>query len=109
MSVIGHDIFPCDRCGKPTPIELLDARDDGTGDFTIMQCRRCYGPGWDRGVRAEPPFYPLHFLITRAVVRRFTRLRNNVGLIIGAIFIGVAAIAVIGVAVNAVRYSVGMH
>jgi hypothetical protein len=37
---------PCDGCGTPTHIDLLDGKDDGTGNFTILECRKCYGPGW---------------------------------------------------------------
>lgn len=37
---------PCHKCGTPTPLPLLDAKDDGTGDYNILECERCYGPGW---------------------------------------------------------------
>jgi hypothetical protein len=36
----------CDACGTLTHIDLLDGKDDGTGNFTILECRKCYGPGW---------------------------------------------------------------
>jgi len=44
--VVITDLRPCHGCGTPTHIDLLDAKDDGTGDFTILECRKCYGPGW---------------------------------------------------------------
>lgn len=40
------ELFPCDKCQTLTDINLLDAKDDGTGNFTILECRACYGPGW---------------------------------------------------------------
>ncbi len=40
------EIINCDKCGEPTPINLIDGKDDGTGNFTILECRSCYGPGW---------------------------------------------------------------
>jgi len=43
----------CSKCGKPTPIDLLDAKDDGTGNFTILECQSCYGPGWLPAFHAE--------------------------------------------------------
>lgn len=49
MSEIPADIFPCSTCKTPTHIDLLDAKDDGTGDYTILECRECYGPGWVPG------------------------------------------------------------
>lgn len=36
----------CGSCGQLTALDLLDAKDDGTGNFTILHCRACYGPGW---------------------------------------------------------------
>ena len=43
------ELFPCHACGTLTDINMLDAKDDGTGNYTIMQCRKCYGPGWVAG------------------------------------------------------------
>ncbi len=37
----------CDGCGVEEAAELVDAKDDGTGNFTVMQCIACYGPGYD--------------------------------------------------------------
>ena len=45
----GADTFPCSACGKPTHIDLLDAKDDGTGNYVIFECEPCYGPGWVHG------------------------------------------------------------
>ena len=42
-----RDIHRCHKCGTPTHINLLDAKDDGTGNFTILECETCYGPGWE--------------------------------------------------------------
>ena len=36
----------CHKCGEQTEIDLLDSKDDGSGNFTILECRHCYGPGW---------------------------------------------------------------
>lgn len=40
------DADHCHECGRPTPLALLDAKDDGSGDFSILHCKACYGPGW---------------------------------------------------------------
>lgn len=40
------ELINCSKCKTPTPIELLDAKNDGTGNYTILECRTCYGPGW---------------------------------------------------------------
>jgi hypothetical protein len=42
-----RDVIACDKCGKPEHLELLDSKDDGSGNFTILQCVACYGPGWN--------------------------------------------------------------
>jgi hypothetical protein len=39
-------IGQCHICGCHENIELLDARDDGTGQFELIECIACYGPGW---------------------------------------------------------------
>lgn len=54
----------CECCGKPTPLDLLDAKpaavagiksnwnmlaphfESGT-DFDVLECRGCYGPAWE--------------------------------------------------------------
>lgn len=36
----------CSKCGLPTHINDLDAKDDGTGNYTILECGDCYGPGY---------------------------------------------------------------
>lgn len=36
----------CSKCGKIMPLDLLDAKDDGTGNYNILECQDCYGPGW---------------------------------------------------------------
>ena len=41
-----NDVFPCDGCGKLTHIDQLDAKDDGSNTWEILQCKDCYGPGW---------------------------------------------------------------
>lgn len=38
--------YPCDRCGTITHIDLLDGKDNGSGDYTILECQLCYGSGW---------------------------------------------------------------
>lgn len=42
-----RDVFPCHTCKKPEHINLLDTKDDGTGNWTICECITCYGPGWN--------------------------------------------------------------
>lgn len=37
---------PCHTCRESTDLGLLDGKDNGSGNFTILQCRRCYGAGW---------------------------------------------------------------
>lgn len=37
----------CNACGLDEAAELVDAKDDGSGDYTIMHCIRCYGMGYD--------------------------------------------------------------
>ena len=36
----------CAACRRPTVVELIDGKDDGTGNFTVLHCPDCYGPGW---------------------------------------------------------------
>jgi hypothetical protein len=43
---LSRDIHPCHKCRRPTHLRLLDGKDDGTGDFTILECQDCYGPDW---------------------------------------------------------------
>ncbi len=45
------DAAKCDGCGKLTPIDQLDAKPQPghapeTADWTVLECRSCYGPGW---------------------------------------------------------------
>lgn len=37
---------PCTSCGKITSLRELDGKDDGTGNFEILECSTCYGPGY---------------------------------------------------------------
>ena len=47
------------KCGKPTPIHLLDAKPHPKEqhlpwdnlNFDWLECRKCYGPGWVEGVK----------------------------------------------------------
>lgn len=41
------DWTACHSCKRLTPMHLLDGKDDGTGNFNILECRDCYGEGWD--------------------------------------------------------------
>ena len=41
-----EEIYPCDCCGLPTHLNDLDGKDDGTGNYTILECGDCYGPGY---------------------------------------------------------------
>ena len=43
------ELFPCHACGMLTDINLLDAKDDGTWNWVLLECKRCYGPGWVAG------------------------------------------------------------
>lgn len=43
---LAGDTMACRKCGRQTDIALLDAKDDGTGNFTLLECQRCYGEGW---------------------------------------------------------------
>lgn len=40
-------LFKCHNCEKPTHVHELDAKpgDDGE-NFTVLECRSCYGPGF---------------------------------------------------------------
>lgn len=40
------DVFACHACGKLEHIDDLDGKDDGTGEFTRLECAACYGPGY---------------------------------------------------------------
>jgi NAD-dependent SIR2 family protein deacetylase len=46
----------CHACGGRFHIDELDAKDDGTGNYTILECRECYGPGFVPGpsLQAKP-------------------------------------------------------
>lgn len=58
----------CEKCGAETPFHLLDAKPpsladvqatwddihkalDAGEDFTVLQCRKCYGPAWEEGLQ----------------------------------------------------------
>jgi hypothetical protein len=52
------------------PLNLLDGKDDGTGDFNILACRDCYGPGWRPMRRADmAPHAPAMVATRRARAR----------------------------------------
>jgi len=40
------DLFNCHKCQLLFPIDELDAKDRGDGNFTILECKNCYGPGF---------------------------------------------------------------
>ena len=52
------DTAKCHKCGETMHIDLLDAKDDGTGNYTILECRECYGPGWVPGPEFQGYFEP---------------------------------------------------
>jgi len=54
--------LPCSKCGEQTPAYLLDVKDDGTGNFTILECERCYGPGWLPAFVAAGRSFPVYIL-----------------------------------------------
>lgn len=50
----------CHQCGKDFPLYLLDAkpgtekaRDPTSPDWCRLECKRCYGPGWQPGPKEE--------------------------------------------------------
>lgn len=63
-------ILPCAKCGKMTPIHLLDAKPEMFADiqvthlqlrqaaidgeqFETLQCQECYGPAWEAADESE--------------------------------------------------------
>ncbi|CCG43237.1 hypothetical protein [Magnetospirillum molischianum] len=40
------DKIACQKCGRKWHPHLIDAKDDGTGNFTILEGPCCYGPNW---------------------------------------------------------------
>ena len=46
-TINGIEVLRCDACGKDENIALIDAKDDGIGDFTRFECIACYGPDWE--------------------------------------------------------------
>jgi hypothetical protein len=57
-----REYLRCHACRRPTRADLIDAKDDGSGDFTVLHCRACYGDGWSPMVAAwaqvtDPPHY----------------------------------------------------
>lgn len=54
------DFHACHGCGQQTHIDLLDAKpDDPTDpdgcDWTRLECRSCYGPGWAPALESQWP------------------------------------------------------
>ena len=45
-AVLSGELHPCHACGNPTDLNLLNGKDDGTGNFNRLECQTCYGPGW---------------------------------------------------------------
>lgn len=60
----------CSNCGQSQPLHMLDAKPESLAgkpadseaiwqagergeDFTVLECRSCYGPAWVEGARAE--------------------------------------------------------
>ena len=43
---MSKNFIPYHTCGRMTHLNLIDAKDNGTGNFEIFECRDCYGPGW---------------------------------------------------------------
>lgn len=43
---MSEETITCMACGKPEHADLIDAKDEGTGNYTILHCIACYGPGW---------------------------------------------------------------
>jgi hypothetical protein len=43
-NIIDH--HKCMKCEEYTHIDDLDGKDDGSGNFTILHCAKCYGPGY---------------------------------------------------------------
>lgn len=50
------DYANCARCRRPTHIDLLDAKDGGDGDYTILECPACYGPGYVPALASQWPW-----------------------------------------------------
>jgi hypothetical protein len=40
------ETLACGACGRIENIDLIDAKDDGTGDYVVFECIACYGEGW---------------------------------------------------------------
>lgn len=43
MGAPPNEYLRCDGCGRLTRIDLIDGKDDGSGDFNILHCPNCYG------------------------------------------------------------------
>lgn len=41
------ETMACHGCGIEESINLIDGKDDGTGNFNRLECVKCYGPGWN--------------------------------------------------------------
>ncbi|MBS4048338.1 MAG: hypothetical protein KG075_18475 [Alphaproteobacteria bacterium] len=70
------DTEPCHGCGRTTPLDLLDAKDDGSGDFSILHCKACYGPGW-LPMASEPVAHRLT-MICRKLASQFNSARTGI-------------------------------
>lgn len=58
----------CNNCKHPLPIHMLDAKPPQlagkqttwamlyaakpSADWTVLECRECYGPAWEEGARS---------------------------------------------------------
>ena len=40
------NLAKCEDCKEDFPLKELDSQDDGTGNFTILKCKDCYGDGY---------------------------------------------------------------
>lgn len=64
------DFHPCHACGRPTHIDLLDAKPDDPSDpdgsdWNRLECRPCYGKGWGPALESQWP--PVERYVRRAV------------------------------------------
>lgn len=39
-------LIKCTACGAKWPASLIDGKDDGSGQFTRLECPKCYGSNW---------------------------------------------------------------
>lgn len=71
----GSDVGTCTGCGRVENLDLLDGKDDGTGDFTLLECVACYGPGWLPAVSLDA-----HASVRPDLERDYARHRQEVEL-----------------------------